>query len=96
MESETEPHELSAEFIFCCPGFQHDGPLVTSLVLGFLHVPLLPQELHQVGLLLCLVSSLQGHVKVVTAKLNLSHGTINVRRVYTPQFCLVTTKIWSD
>ena len=32
MESETGPRELSAEFIFLCPGFQHDGP---SPVLGF-------------------------------------------------------------
>ena len=44
MESETEAHELSAEFIFCSPGFQHTGLLVTSPVLGFLHVQLLPRE----------------------------------------------------
>ena len=30
MESETEPRELSAEFIFRCPGFQLDGLPVTS------------------------------------------------------------------
>ena len=36
LESETEPCELSAEFVFHCPGFQDDGPLVTSLALGFL------------------------------------------------------------
>ena len=45
MESETETPELSAGFVFHCPGFQHDGPLVSSLALGFLHVPLLPREL---------------------------------------------------
>ena len=45
MESETEPHELSAEFVFLCPSFYHDGPLVTSPELGFLHVLLLPREL---------------------------------------------------
>ena len=32
LESETEPHELSAEFVYRCPGFQHDGP---SPALGF-------------------------------------------------------------
>jgi len=32
LESETGLRELSAEFGFCCPGFQHDGP---SPALGF-------------------------------------------------------------
>ena len=32
LESETGPCELSAEFVFRCPGFQHDGP---SSALGF-------------------------------------------------------------
>ena len=32
LESETGPHELSAEFVYRCPGFQHDGP---SPALGF-------------------------------------------------------------
>ena len=45
LESETKPCELSAEFIFRCPCFQHDRLLVTSLALGFLHVLLPPQEL---------------------------------------------------
>ena len=40
--SETELCELSAEFVFHCPGFQHDGP---SPALGFLCVLLLPREL---------------------------------------------------
>ena len=40
--SETGPRELSAEFVFRCPGFQHDGP---SPALDFLHVPPLPREL---------------------------------------------------
>ena len=30
MESETGPCELSAEFVFLCPGFQLDGLPVTS------------------------------------------------------------------
>ena len=41
--SETGPRELSAEFVFHCPGFQHDGP---SPVLDFLPFPTLPRELH--------------------------------------------------
>ena len=41
--SETGPHDLSAEFVFRCPGFQHDGP---SPAMDFLHVPPLPWELH--------------------------------------------------
>ena len=45
MESETELRELSAEFIFLCPSFQHDGPLVSSLELRFLPVVLLLWEL---------------------------------------------------
>ena len=45
LESETELHELSAEFVFCCLNFQHAGLLVTFPALGFLPVHLLPQEL---------------------------------------------------
>ena len=37
LESEAEPRELPAEFVFHCPGLQQDGPLGTSLALGFLH-----------------------------------------------------------
>ena len=43
LESETGLRDLSAEFVFHCPGFQHDGP---SPALDFLHIPPLPQELH--------------------------------------------------
>ena len=39
LESETELHELSAEFVISCPSFQHIG-LVTSPTLGFLRVQL--------------------------------------------------------
>ena len=45
LESETELCELSAEFIFRCPSFQHDGPLVSSLELRFLHALLLLWEI---------------------------------------------------
>ena len=41
----SEPRELSAAFVFRCPGLQHGGPLVSSLALGFLRVLLLPLEL---------------------------------------------------
>ena len=33
-----------------------------------------------------------GHAEVVTARLNPSHGTIDVRRVYAPRFCLIHNK----
>ena len=45
LESETEPRELSAEFIFCCLGFQHAGLLVTFPALDFLLGQLPPWEL---------------------------------------------------
>ena len=34
----SELRELSAEFVFRCPGLQHDRPLVSSLALDFLCV----------------------------------------------------------
>ena len=40
LECETELCELSAEFVFPCPGFQHAGPLVTSPALDFPRVQL--------------------------------------------------------
>ena len=45
LESETELRELSAEFVFRYPGFQHAGPLVTCPALGFLPIQLPPREL---------------------------------------------------
>ena len=50
------------------------------------------------GALLSWASAVLGlfHAEVVSARLNLSHGTTDVRRVSAPWFCLVTTKIWSD
>ena len=39
--------ELSDESVFCCPSFQHSGPLFTSPALGFLHVQVPLQELLQ-------------------------------------------------
>ena len=47
LESETEPREVSAEFFFRCPSFQHYGLLVTSPVLDFLRFLLLVWELSQ-------------------------------------------------
>ena len=79
LESEAGPRGLSAEFGFCCPGLQHDGP---SPALGFPRVPLLPRELRRVGLLLRLASS----VEVVSATFYPGHGTIDVTRVYAPRF----------
>ena len=93
LESETELHELSAEFLSYCPSFQHDGLLVTSPAPGVLRVWLLPWELSLSPFLLCLVSFLWDHAEVVSARLNPSHDAIDVRRVYSPRFCLVSTKI---
>ena len=80
LESETEPCELSAEFAFHCPGFQQDE---TFPVLGFLHVLLLPRELS-----LSWAPALLGLfcAEVVSARLNPSQGTIDVKRVYASRF----------
>ena len=79
LESETELRGLSAEFIFHCPGFKHHGP---SPALGFLHALLLPgASLSWAPAALDLFCA-----EVVSARLNPSHGTIDVRRVYAPQF----------
>ena len=69
-------------FVFCCPGFQYDGPLVTSPVLGFLRIPLLPQELSPSWAPVVLGLLLAGDcAEVVSARLNPSHSTIDVRGV---------------
>ena len=65
-------------------------------MLGFLRIPLLSQELSQSWAPAVLGLLLAGHAEVVSARLNPSHGTTDVRRVYAPRFCLVTTRIWSD
>ena len=83
----SEPRELSAEFIFRCHGLQHGGPLVSSLVLGFLRVLLLPWELllswapAVLGFLLA-----GGCAEVVSARLNPSHSTIDVTLARAPPF----------
>ena len=82
LESETESHELSVEFVF--------DVLVSSTV-GFLSLPLCWVFLvfsfhcgssHQVGLLLCSASASRSRAEVVSAKLNPGNGTIYVRGVY--------------
>ena len=45
MEPESEPRELSAEFVFHCFSPQHARFLVTSPLLGFLSIQLPLQEL---------------------------------------------------
>ena len=79
LESETGPRELSVEFVFRCPGFQHDGP---SPALGFFASASSPgASLSWAPVVLDLF-----YVEVVSARLNPSHGTINVTRVYVPRF----------
>ena len=79
MDSETGPRELSAEFIFRCPGFQHDGP---SPALGFFAFA------SSAGASLSWAPAVLGlfHAEVVSARLHPSHGTIDVTRVYVPRF----------
>ena len=48
------------ELVFCCPGFQSAGLLVTSPALGFLGFSFHLGSFHQVRLLLCLASSFRG------------------------------------
>ena len=60
LESETEPRELYAEFVFHCANFQHTVLLVTSPVLCFLCVQLLLQELSLCWAQAVLASSLWG------------------------------------
>ena len=81
LESETEPHELSAEFVllsqfparwaschFLCTGF--------FLAFSFHH-----RSFHPVGLLLCLASTSQRPNQIVSAMLNMRNGTIYVKGV---------------
>ena len=67
-------------------------------MLGFLLIPLPPLELspNWAPAVLSLPPPCRGRAEVVSARLNPSHSTIDVRGVYTLWFCLVTTKIWSD
>ena len=78
LESETRPRELSAEFVFRCPGFQHDGPLCWAS----------SPSASSVGASLSWAPVVLGlfHAEVVSARLYPSHGTIDVTRVYVPQF----------
>ena len=79
LESETELRELSAGFVFHCPGFQHEGP---SRALGFF------VSTSSVGASLSWAPAVLGlfHTEVVSARLYPSHGTTDVTRVYVPQF----------
>ena len=79
LESEAEPRGLSAEFVFRCPGFQHDGP---SPALGFLG------PASTAGASLSWAPAALGlfHAEFVSARSNPSHGTTDVRRVYAPRF----------
>ena len=66
---------------FCCPSFQHNGLLVTSLALGFLLC-----SASTAGASLSWVPAALGlRAEVVSARLSPSHG-IDVRRVYAPWF----------
>ena len=66
LECETELPELSAEFVVCCPSFQHTGLLVTSPALGFLPILLPLQDISW-------PPPCRSCTKVVSASLNPSH-----------------------
>ena len=79
LESETEPCELSLELVFA---------VLVSGMLGFLPLPLCWVcfafsfcwgDFCWVGILLCLAPPRAPQARVVSARLNLSHGTIYVR-----------------
>ena len=81
MESETEPRELSAEFVFAVP---------VSSMLGFLSLPragFFPHSASPTGAFAKLgfccawLPPCGGRAEIVSARLNPSHGTIYVRGV---------------
>ena len=70
--------------LFFAVAVSYTGLLVTSPVLGFLPVQLPPKEhlvFRRVRPLLCMASSLWGWEEVVSARLNPTNGTIDVRGV---------------
>ena len=81
MESETEPRELSAEFVFAVP---------VSSMLGFLSLPragFFPHSASPTGAFAKLgfccawLPPCGGRAEIVSARLNPSHGTMYVRGV---------------
>ena len=71
LESETGLCELSAEFVFRCPSFQHDGPSPSWVSLP---------STSSMGASLSWAPAVLGlfYAEVVSARLNPSHGTIDV------------------
>ena len=63
--------------LFCCPGFQHAGLLVTSLELGFLCIELSPWELLASWTSVTWLLPHRGQLEIVSARLNLRNITID-------------------
>ena len=90
LETEAEPRELSAEFIFCCLGFQHDGP---SPALAFLPVRFYCGSVTELGSCCAWPFPRRGSFSQVKpeSQHHRCHSSACSLIV-----CLVTTKIWSD
>ena len=90
LETEAEPCELSAEFIFCCLGFQHDGP---SPALAFLPVRFYCGSVTELGSCCAWPLLRRGCFSQVTSESrhHRCHASVG-----SSILCLITTKIWSD
>ena len=97
LESETEPRELSAEFVFAVPVSSTRGFLSLPLHWVFFGFSFHHGSFHRVGLLLCLPSTSQGPSQdcFSQVKSETQHHVCQ-RRVPFPLFCLAAAKIWSD
>ena len=90
LESDTGPCELSAEFIFRCPCFQHDGP---SPALGFFPFRFYRGSFAELGSCCAWPLPREGCFSQVKpeSRQHRCHTS-----VCPSVLCLVTTKIWSD
>ena len=96
-EFETQLPELSAKFVFVVP---------VSIMLGFLSLPLhwdsfafsfYHVSFHQVGLLLCLVSTLLGPSWDCSSQVkSTTRHQICQGSVWFPWFCLTAAKFWNS
>ena len=93
MESETEPHELSAEFVFCCPSwFPAHWASYRPPCAGFSYCSTSTVgAFAELGSCCAWPPLCRGHAEVVSARLNWRHGTIDVGRVCN-FFCSVSSQ----
>ena len=84
-ESEPEPHELSAEFFFSLSWSPTRWASCQLPCFGFSSSST-TGAFTELGSCCAWPPPCGGHTEVVSARLNLSNGTIDVRRVYVPRF----------